>query len=285
MKIAVFSTKAYDRVALEQANQGHGHELTFLEPRLTEATVELARGFDAVCPFVNDELTAGVIATLAANGTRLLALRSAGFNHVDLAAAAQHGITVTGRVKSGGAGFEAELVRRESRPLSELVHALGKQSDNFVAEMLLKAMGRSGSEAGTSQKGAQVIQDMLRRLGALTPGTRILNGSGLYDANRISAFTLTRVLAHARKDPKVGPELLASLAIGGTDGTLASRLAAFKSARTVRAKTGTLASVVTLAGYVLGPTPLAFAFLLNGVGGKVAESRRRIDIAVTKLAT
>ncbi|HEX6927354.1 MAG TPA: 2-hydroxyacid dehydrogenase [Longimicrobiaceae bacterium] len=95
MKIAVFSTKPYDRVALEQANRRHGHELTFLEPRLTETTVELARGFDAVCPFVNDELSATVIAALAANGIRLLTLRSAGFNHVDLAAATQHGITVT----------------------------------------------------------------------------------------------------------------------------------------------------------------------------------------------
>lgn len=95
MKIAVFSTKPYDRVALEQANRRHGHELTFLEPRLTETTVELARGFDAVCPFVNDELNATVIAALAANGIRLLTLRSAGFNHVDLAAATQHGITVT----------------------------------------------------------------------------------------------------------------------------------------------------------------------------------------------
>ena len=63
------------------------------------------------------------------------------------------------------------------------------------------------------------------------------------------------------------------------------RLAAFKSARTVRAKTGTLASVVTLAGYILGPSPLAFAFLLNGVGGKVSESRRRIDMAVAKIAS
>ncbi|HLV68315.1 MAG TPA: D-alanyl-D-alanine carboxypeptidase/D-alanyl-D-alanine-endopeptidase [Polyangiaceae bacterium] len=205
--------------------------------------------------------------------------------HILHALLAQHGIPVTGKVKSGGAGFVAELVRLESRPLSELVHALGKQSNNFVAEMLLKAMGRSGSEAGTSQKGAAVIQDMLRRLRALTPGTRITNGSGLYDANRISAFTLTRVLAHARTDPKVGPELLAALSIGGTDGTLSSRLAAFKSARTVRAKTGTLASVVTLAGYILGPSPLAFAFLLNGVGGKVSESRRRIDMAVAKIAS
>src|SRR5690606_25025862 len=143
---------------------------------------------------------------------------------------------------SGGAGFVAELVRLHSRPLSGRVHALGKQSNNFVAEMLLKAMGRSGSDAGTSQKGAAVIHDGRRRLRARTPGSRTAGGSRLYDAARSSAFILTWALADARTDPRVGPELRAALWIGGTGGTLSSRLAAFKSARTVRAKTGTLAS-------------------------------------------
>ena len=95
MRIAVFSTKPYDRQALDRANQGHGHELTYFEPRLTPETAPLARGFDAVCPFVNDELSAGVVAMLAAGGVRLLTLRSAGYNHVDLAAAAEHGLVVT----------------------------------------------------------------------------------------------------------------------------------------------------------------------------------------------
>jgi len=94
VKIAVFSTKPYDRRALSDANQRHGHELTFFEPRLTPETVALARGFEAVCPFVNDELTSAVVEALAAGGVRLLTLRSAGFNHVDLEAAAGAGITV-----------------------------------------------------------------------------------------------------------------------------------------------------------------------------------------------
>ncbi len=95
MKIAVFSTRPYDRQAFGQANERHAHELVFFEPRLTASTVELARGFEAICPFVNDELTEPVVNTLAAGGVRLLTLRSAGFNHVDLRAAARAGITVT----------------------------------------------------------------------------------------------------------------------------------------------------------------------------------------------
>jgi D-lactate dehydrogenase len=94
LKIAVFSTKPYDRQALDEANRRHGHELTFFETRLNGSTAALVTEFDAVCPFVNDVLSADVIATLAGAGTRLITLRSAGFNHVDLRAAAVHGLTV-----------------------------------------------------------------------------------------------------------------------------------------------------------------------------------------------
>ena len=94
MRIAVFSTKAYDRRVLDQANQRHGHELVYFEPRLNAGTATMAHGFDGVCPFVNDEMTAPVLESLASGGVRLLTLRSAGFNHVDLRAAAAHEIVV-----------------------------------------------------------------------------------------------------------------------------------------------------------------------------------------------
>jgi D-lactate dehydrogenase len=94
MRVAVFSTKPYDERFLRKANEKTGHELVFLEPRLTPATVPLAAGSPAVCAFVNDDLGAETLAGLAASGVRLVALRSAGFNHVDLATAARLGMTV-----------------------------------------------------------------------------------------------------------------------------------------------------------------------------------------------
>jgi D-lactate dehydrogenase len=94
MRIALFSTKPYDRVSFEEANAGHAHELHYFEPRLTDETVRLADGFDAVCAFVNDQVDAGVVEALAGGGTELILLRSAGFNHVDLRAAAERGLTV-----------------------------------------------------------------------------------------------------------------------------------------------------------------------------------------------
>ena len=94
MKTAVFSTRRYDKSLLTQANGEAGHELVFLQDRLTRDTAALAAGCAAVCVFVNDNVDAEVLALLAAQGTRLVATRSTGYNHVDAAAAARLGIEV-----------------------------------------------------------------------------------------------------------------------------------------------------------------------------------------------
>lgn len=94
MKVAIFGTKSYSRSFLESANHHYGHELIFLEPRLTPETVVLAADFPAICVFVNDQLDAPVLHRLAEGGLRLVALRCAGFNNVDLRAAEELGITV-----------------------------------------------------------------------------------------------------------------------------------------------------------------------------------------------
>lgn len=97
MRIAVFSAKAYDERFLAEANahHGHRHELVFFEARLSSETTPLAVRFPAVCAFVNDRLDGPVLEALHEGGTRLIALRSAGFNHVDRARAAALGMKVT----------------------------------------------------------------------------------------------------------------------------------------------------------------------------------------------
>ena len=94
MKIAVFSTKAYDREFLAAANKKSGYEISFYEERLTASTTILARGCEAVCVFVNDVVDLEVLEKLAAEGTRLILLRCAGFNNVDVAGAAKVGINL-----------------------------------------------------------------------------------------------------------------------------------------------------------------------------------------------
>lgn len=94
MRVAVFDTHRHDRASLDEANAEYRHTLEYFEPRLMAQTASLAHGFDAVCSFVNDRVDREAIEVLKAGGVRLIALRSAGYNHVDLEAAAQSGITV-----------------------------------------------------------------------------------------------------------------------------------------------------------------------------------------------
>jgi len=95
LRVAVFSAKSYVRQFLDAANVEHRHELVYLEPILDCGTVPLAAGYPAVCAFVHDRLDRAVLERLADGGTQLVALRSAGFNNVDLDAASELRITVT----------------------------------------------------------------------------------------------------------------------------------------------------------------------------------------------
>ncbi|GAB2658817.1 2-hydroxyacid dehydrogenase [Arenimonas aestuarii] len=95
MKVTVFSAKDFDRRFLDAANaSAGGHQIDYLDVRLSPATALLAKGSGAVCAFVNDQLDRATLSILAELGIKLVALRSAGFNHCDLVAASELGITV-----------------------------------------------------------------------------------------------------------------------------------------------------------------------------------------------
>ncbi len=138
MRVAVFSTKPHDRRFLDAANAENLHDLVFLEPRLSEATVALAAGSEAVCVFVNDRVDRTVIARLRDLGVRLLALRSAGFNHVDLAAAEAAGIAV-GRVPAYSPHAVAEHTVALMLTLNRKTHRAYNRvrEGNFALEGLL----------------------------------------------------------------------------------------------------------------------------------------------------
>ncbi len=94
MHIAVFNTKPYDKEFLTQANHKHGYKLTFFDVHLNHQTCSLAQGYDVVCSFVNDKLTKGILNSLSKSGVKLIALRCAGFNQVDIKTALELGITI-----------------------------------------------------------------------------------------------------------------------------------------------------------------------------------------------
>lgn len=94
MRVAIFSAKKYEREFLSAANASYGHDLVYFDSRLEPETASLAAGFVAVSVFVNDCADGETVRVLAGGGTRLVATRSTGFNHVDLKAASRHGIAV-----------------------------------------------------------------------------------------------------------------------------------------------------------------------------------------------
>ena len=94
MKVAVFSTRSYDMEYLDKANIENNHELVYFESSLKQKTTRLAENFDAVCVFVNDALTKEVIESLANLKVKLIVLRCAGFNNVDIESACNNNIKV-----------------------------------------------------------------------------------------------------------------------------------------------------------------------------------------------
>lgn len=183
MRVAVFSTKHYDRTFLEQANAAHHHDLVYFEHRLTPETAALAAGAQAVCAFVNDRLDASVLTALHQGGTRLIALRSAGFNHVDLAAAAALNLAVT-RVPAYSPHAVAEHTVGLMLTLNRKFHRAFNRAreGNFALDGLMgfDFYGRTAGVIGTGQIGSRVV--------------RILTGFGC------------RVLAH---DPDPNPDCTA----------------------------------------------------------------------------
>ncbi|NJS10173.1 MAG: 2-hydroxyacid dehydrogenase [Microcoleus sp. CSU_2_2] len=157
MKVAVFSTKSYDRTFLEAANVDRRHDLVFFEPRLNLETSVLTAGFPAACVFVNDQLDGKTLAAIAQNGIRLLALRSAGFNHVDLAAARDLDLTLL-RVPAYSPYAVAEHAVAMILSLNRKIHRAYNRvrEGNFALDGLLgfDLHGKTVGIVGTGKIGA-----------------------------------------------------------------------------------------------------------------------------------
>ncbi|MBU8543692.1 MULTISPECIES: 2-hydroxyacid dehydrogenase [Roseomonadaceae] len=169
MQVAVFSAKPYDRQFLEAANAAAGapHRLVFQEARLSAETVALAQGAGAICAFVNDQADAGVLEALAGLDVRLVALRCAGFNNVDLVAAQRLGITVA-RVPAYSPESVAEHTVAMMLSLNRRIHRAYARvrEGNFALDGLLgfDMHGRTAGIVGTGRIGLAVAR-ILRGFG------------------------------------------------------------------------------------------------------------------------
>jgi D-lactate dehydrogenase len=163
MRIAVYGTRSYDRTFLSAANADHGFDLQFLDAPLTLSTARLAEGHEAVCVFVNDKADRAVLEALASAGVRLLALRCAGYNNVDLAAADRLGIAVV-RVPAYSPHAVAEFTVGLLLSLDRKIHRAWSRvrENNFALDGLVgrNLHGRVAGVVGTGQIGALVARTL-----------------------------------------------------------------------------------------------------------------------------
>jgi serine-type D-Ala-D-Ala carboxypeptidase/endopeptidase (penicillin-binding protein 4) len=173
------------------------------------------------------------------------------------------GVRVDGRTGVGPTPAEArEVAGVDSPPMSELARLTNAPSDNFDAEMLLKALGAAFGGAGTTPAGAAVVRQQLSVFG-ITP--QVVDGSGLSRANRTTPRQVVTLLAGMHAQEEVGPAFESSLAVAGRTGTVRRRMRGTPAQDRCRTKTGTLRAVSALAGYCVttaGRT-VAFAMLMS----------------------
>jgi len=173
------------------------------------------------------------------------------------------GIRVAGRAGVGATPpGAAPLAGVLSEPLAQIVSWMNQESDNFVAEMLLKGLGARLGKGGTTAAGVDVVRTVLSRLGVPLRGVRLVDGSGLSGRDRLTADALAALLAAAWKNPGLHEPFLASLAVAGESGTLEDRLVKPPARGRVFGKTGTTNLASSLSGYV--GSRYAFAVIMNG---------------------
>lgn len=172
------------------------------------------------------------------------------------------------------------LAMDRSAPLADIVGTMNRNSDNFVAEMLLKHLGTLDGQAGTSARGAAVVLAEMRAARIPTAGVRIVDGSGLSSLDRMTAQTLAAVIRAGLANPEIRSAFVNSLAVAGRSGTLRTRLPTL--AGLVRGKTGTTDLACSLSGLV--GSSIVFAVLQNGSPVAYWSARTAQDRFVQALA-
>jgi D-alanyl-D-alanine carboxypeptidase/D-alanyl-D-alanine-endopeptidase (penicillin-binding protein 4) len=180
------------------------------------------------------------------------------------------GIDVYGTVTFGSSTKNLSMIgSHASKPLRDLIKEMLKKSDNIIAGALFKKVGQLYSgKPGSWENGSLAVANILaKNAGMSKSGLRLLDGSGLSPDNLVTPTQMMQVLDYAYHHDHISSDFITSLPIAGVDGTLKHRM--WNIARRVRAKTGTISGVVSLAGYVMtvDQEPLAFVIMINGSKG------------------
>ncbi len=184
-----------------------------------------------------------------------------------------------------GAAARRVLFEHQSAPLSQLAVVLMRVSQNLYAETLVKTLGKG--TGGSAEAGLKVVREVLAGWGIPPEAYVLTDGSGLSRYNYVCAEMLAQILRQMYRDPRHRGAFQATLPVGGqVGGTIARRFRGTRAEGNVRAKTGTLANVRALSGYVttLDGEPLLFSILANHFTQPYATIDAATDLAVERLA-
>jgi D-alanyl-D-alanine carboxypeptidase/D-alanyl-D-alanine-endopeptidase (penicillin-binding protein 4) len=191
------------------------------------------------------------------------------------------GVAVEGRHALGTAPRRAVSIAVDHSPrLAAIVREMDRDSDNFVAEMLLKHLGTLDGGVGTTARGARVVLAEMRTAGIPVGGVRIVDGSGLSSLDRLTPAALAGVIRAGMQDPRIGKVFVESFAVAGRSGTLDTRLP--RLAGLVRGKTGTTDLSCSLSGLI--GDRIVFSVVQNGHPVSFWSARTAQDRFVTALA-
>jgi serine-type D-Ala-D-Ala carboxypeptidase/endopeptidase (penicillin-binding protein 4) len=200
----------------------------------------------------------------------------------------QRGFKISGNVIEGTTPPNAkQILEFDSQPLWQIIWGMNKFSNNFIADQTMKRLGAEVWGApGTMEKGISALENVLEDIGIPKNFYKIVDGSGLTRETHVTARQISRVLQSAYRDFATSPEFVASLSIGGEDGTMKRRTLGVNES-ILRAKTGSLDGVSALAGYVTSADNelLVFAILLNDPQfkyGKMSSWADQVATAVSK---
>jgi D-lactate dehydrogenase len=226
MKIAVYSSKKYDREFLQAANQNYNYELQFFESRLEDKTAPLAKGFDVVCAFVNDKLDRPTLEILTQNKIKLIALRCAGFNNIDLVAAKELNIPVV-RVPAYSPYAVAEYTIALILCLNRKIHRAyyRVREGNFALDGLL-GFDLNGCIVGVIGTGkiGQIVSKILQGFGCkiiaydLYPNAELIDRGVIYVSLNELATDADIITLHCPLTPEnrylIDAELIAKMKMG-----------------------------------------------------------------------
>ncbi len=163
---------------------------------------------------------------------------------------------------------QAKMIDVCCHSIKQVLQRMMKDSDNFYAEsMFYQTAASTGHHPATAVDARNITKKLINRLGLDANRYRIADGSGLSLYNYVTVELLVKLLRHAWRTPSIAKALMPALPVAGVDGTLKSRMQNTLAQGNVRAKTGTLTGISSLAGYCTAPNghELAFAIINQGI--------------------